>query len=185
MIKKVVNKKNKKGQFYLIAAIIIIGVVIGVTALTNYVLTRPKPVKFYDLSKELNLESEQVINYGIYNNPGELENILEDFADTYSDYFGEGEADVYFIYGNEQKVNVIAYTTEPTGSFSLIIGGTDIDLVIIGTYKYKGEETGPFTPGELVDVVVGGTTYNFNLKEGQNFFFVVEQEVEGSRFVAT
>ena len=74
--------KAKTGQFYLIAAIIIVTVIIGLSTVTNYVLTKNQPLKFYDLSSEVGEESSRVVDHGIYNAAdiqGKIETFLSDF----------------------------------------------------------------------------------------------------------
>ena len=55
-----------KGQFYLMAAIVIIVVIISFAAVSNYAKKKAE-IKIYDLGDELGIESEQVIDYGTYN----------------------------------------------------------------------------------------------------------------------
>ena len=95
---------NKRGQFYLIAAIIIIGALIGVVTVTNFAITRQSAdeIKVYQLSQELKLESEQVINYGILTSS--LDTALSRFTEEYSSYIGDQENDVYFIYGDKKSI---------------------------------------------------------------------------------
>jgi len=58
--------KGDKGQIYLITTIIIIAVVIGFVTISNYA-QKQDSVKIYDLGEELNIEGENVLDYGIYN----------------------------------------------------------------------------------------------------------------------
>ena len=174
--------RDKRGQFYLIAAIIIIAVVVAATALTNYIITKPKPVKFYDISKELNLESEHVVNYGIFNKQN-LNSLLGDFTNTYSSYIGTETTNVYFIYGDKDGVEILSYTKGEQGSFSLTLGTAPVIITIIGTQITSSN----LPVGEEGDVYVGigDYTYPFTLKEGENFFFIVEQESGGEKYVTT
>ena len=57
---------SKKGQLYIITIAIIITVLVGLTAVSNYVRTKPRDTKIYDLGKEFNIETGNVIDYGIY-----------------------------------------------------------------------------------------------------------------------
>lgn len=164
----------KRGQFYLIAAIIIIVVLFGLTGVTNYLVKKPDLVRYYDISRQLNLESESVVNYGIANN-AEIDTLLQEFTQNYGQYLGEGEqANLYFIYGDEKSVTVYAYQVEEQGGISLIIGGSDpIPITISG-----GQVTTTEIPvGENGNVIVqiGEDKYPFNIKAGQNFFFIIKK----------
>ena len=111
--------RYKKAQFYIIAAVIIAIILLGLFATKNYIRVKPKDVKFYDLSKELNLESGYVIDHGIYNpNERSLESLVEEWARTYVDYSSKvtGIGEWIFVYGNEIMINAIIFTNESSGS---------------------------------------------------------------------
>ena len=164
----------KKGQFYLIAAIIIIVVLFGLTGVTNYLIKKPDLVRYYDISRQLNLESESVVNYGIANN-AEIDTLLQQFTENYGQYLGEGEqANLYFIYGDESSVTVYSYQVEDQGGINLIIGGND---PIVYTFPGGQVTTQDVTVGEDGNVIVqiGNDKYPFNIKSGQNFFFIIKK----------
>ena len=165
---------TRNGQFYLIAAVIIIVVIFGLTGVTNYLLKKPDLVRYYDISRQLNLESESVVNYGIANNQ-EIDSLLEDFTENYGQYLGEGEeADFYFIYGDEESITVYAYQVEEQGGISLIIGGGDPIPIIITGGQVTTEEIPVGEDGNVI-VEIGDDKYSFNIKDGQNFFFIIKK----------
>ena len=63
------------------------------------------------------------------------------------------------------------------------------------TSTYEGVETTtthfelaevPYTKtGRTVEVIINGNTYPFELKPGQNFFFIISQEIEGEQHIVT
>ena len=57
---------NKRGQFYLLAAIIIIAVIFGIMSTTNYVSVKQASPKLYNIACELSREIEEVYDYGVY-----------------------------------------------------------------------------------------------------------------------
>jgi len=174
----------KRGQFYIIAAVIIIIAVIGIVTVTNYTKKgdESQQVKIYELSKELNLEGESVANYGIFND-NNLEVVFRQFTADYGDYLNNGEEDVYFIYGNVTRVKIIGYVKENTGNFELSIGGSSsiltIDRFISGREEELNITPDNSNPGDEqnpnVIVEIAGKKYPFQIKKGQNFFFVIRQ----------
>ncbi len=103
------HRKNKRGQFFLIAAVVIIAVVVSIVTLSNYVMKK-ETIKLYDLGQELGIESQQVIDYGTYSelNETEMKAMMEIFIKNYLNYIGE-DKNIYFIFGNKNQVNVIGY----------------------------------------------------------------------------
>lgn len=176
---------SKKAQFYLIAAIIIIGIIIGLTSVANYITTKKKPVKFYDLSSELNEEGARVIDYGIYNAediPTRIENFLDNYIINYSERKEKG-TELAFVYGNKTNVTVATYTTEKTGKVTITYGGTSFDLS--GTDKYVKNKTSKDmpTPQDYVVVEILGATYNFTLHKGENFLFVINKNTTEETYI--
>jgi len=169
--------KNKTAQFYLIAALIIAVSVIVVVGVANYAGTKNKgdSVKLYEVSEELKLEGEQVVNYGIFTDT-ELETLLNDFSTNYGEYVvGGQDFDAYFIYGNRDWLKAVAYKQVREGNIGLNIGGSQQIFQIIGRNTAPSQIDKITQIGSNVIVNIAGTNYDFDIKEGQNFFFIVRQ----------
>ena len=182
---------NKRGQFYLIAAVVIIGVLIGLAVVTNFVIERKAYDKFIDIHDELRLESENIINHGVFDDDDDVAILLENFAEQYAQYIGE-ENDVLFVYGDEETLSANASRASgETGpyvhwvslfsvqsSVSLVIGGRNLPIEV----NTAGIETDTLSLGvgdEDFIISVGDTNYEFELTEGKNFFFVIRQPGDG------
>ena len=63
---------NKRGQFYLVAAMVIIVLIVGFAAVQNYT-KKSRTIKLIDLKEELGIESGKVLDFGTFNleNPEE------------------------------------------------------------------------------------------------------------------
>ena len=174
---------NKRGQFYLLGAIVIIVLIAGFASVSNYVL-RKSSVKIYDVKDELGIESGKVLEYGAYDPKNDK---TEEFIEKYEKYAGE-DKEIYFIFGNSQGIKVVTYDDIKTGDIRVNIGGNDVAFPTTQSEKkektidYSGDTTKvKVTLGEGDDAV----TYTFDLKPGENFFFIIQQDVEGETHVAT
>ena len=158
------KKKNKAGQFYLFAAIIIISLIIGFAVISNYSKTRTS-TKIYDLGEELKIESAEVLDYGTYNeySKEEMKDLLGNFTEVYSEYAGKDVA-IFFISGNKEGVEIYDYPEE---------GGEGI-----------GEEQVEII-GEKIIVTVDEIKYEFSLKSGENFYFIISQKIDGEKHIIT
>ena len=85
------KKRNKRGQFYLIATIIIVGLIIGLAVTFNY-SSKDISYEAENVAKELNIEGGKVIDYDTLYSTNEFEN----FAREYSSYIGEDKR-IYYI----------------------------------------------------------------------------------------
>lgn len=176
--------RNKRGQFYLIAAIVIIAIVVGFATLSNFFnrgVVDEK--KVYFLSKELDIEGAYVIDYSVFKNEVVVD-LLEQFAQEYGQYAGD-ERNIWFVFGNAQNIYVATYEEVLEGTISIIGGGSpqDIEYEVIGK-GFKIDKRPRDAAGvEKVTVKINldgeDVNYEFPLKAGENFYFVISQDVEG------
>jgi hypothetical protein len=152
--------KNKRGQFYLIAAILIITVIVGFVTIQNY-SRKKSSVTLYDLGEELGIEIQNVMDYGTYNDEN-LDTLFAEFIETYIDYVGVNK-NIYFLFGNSESMNVKAYEelTEVSMNDNL---KTDAGKIIIA---------------------IDDVEYQFDLAAENNFYFVISQEIAGEKHVIT
>ena len=94
--------KKKRGQFYLVAAMIIIAVLVAVFSITNFVSKSKTNNELKILEEELNMEIIKNFEYiGINNLDLSASNIIwENFADAQISNL-KSNKDVVFIWGDE------------------------------------------------------------------------------------
>jgi hypothetical protein len=160
-------KSNRSGQFYIIAAIIIIGILIGIFVYGNYATTKKEYNKIYDLGDELNIETGYVydyIAYGVYRqqNTG---NLTEQWLSTYQNYSKNIVEDWIFIYGNQTNATVLYFTKNTTGCISVNFGSGPSKTCVEGYIEGKKSASLPSNKNEI-DVVFNNVNYPFELKEG-------------------
>ena len=172
--------KNKRGQFYLIAALIII-VILGSFATLYFRNGEESTSKIYDLREELNIESENVLDYGTYNNKNAID-LIENFSEDYADYKGEGKS-IVFIYGNNDDIYQLTYDEATRGGVSLSSGSS---LQISGSEENK-ERLNIQREGNKRSVNVKfseNITREIELSEGENFYFIISEETEDETYIA-
>ena len=171
------KRGDKSGQFYIIAAIIIIALLVGVYALRNYIVTKKERTKVYNLGEELKIETGSVYDYGIYqgNNTDDLINL---WAGDYSGYAkGQAVEDWILVYGNEKGMKGIAFTTKQAGTIGTI--GTSMQMAVqIKVSSIESIEPNDIIGGSSgniagVNITFQNFTHTFNLESGQNFFCVI------------
>jgi len=174
---------EKRGQFYLLAAIVIIAVIIGFVFVSNQVKTKEE-VKVYDLGQELGIENGNVLQYGTYNglDTKATQTLYTNFTQTYANYAGESK-NLYFVFGNKENIFVATYAEVETGSISVNLGSTT-PTVPVNQQQYNVTSYGQVT-GDEITVNIGNFSYDFTLQSGQNFYFVISQQIGGENYVAT
>jgi hypothetical protein len=177
----------KRGQFYLIGAFIIIMILIGYAVIANYSRILGN-TKTYDLAEELRIESAYVLEFGTYDenlNITQMQGLLEGFIESYSDV---GEIDeLYFIFGNSQNITFMGYQQlNETVLVGVEIDGAQTSPLQIWakTVETQGyQRTGKGI--KVITVVLNNVEYDFKLKEGENFYFILSQVVQGEKHVVT
>jgi len=178
--------KNCKGQFFLIAAIIIIVVTIGIVTVSNYAGEK-ESVKLYDLGEELGIESQNVLDYGTYSqlNEEEMKMLMENFIQNYVDYIGD-TGNLYFVFGNKQKIYVVGYQELTNESVCITLNPTtDIDAECIPLQTIGSTQEFPSAGEEIewVFINIENYEYQFKLNPGENFYFVIWQRIGGDKVV--
>ena len=105
---------NKRGQFYLVAAIIIVFVLAGIASLKSYAIVKPEPRLIRDLGSELSEETSRIVDHGIYTDV-DLTELLNNFTDEeFAPYFLQktGETGIFFLYGNNTKLSAVQYNKD-------------------------------------------------------------------------
>jgi len=164
--------QNKRGQFYIVTALIIVITILTLASTTTYAYTKSSSNTIYELGSELKQESIQIINHGIYTNKDINQLITEDFSkNTFADYFipKTENIELVIIYGNKLEAKIIKYNTVNKGTIDSSLGNIQIKEQLI-------QETPAIINSEEVEVIIKDKTYTFNLKPGENFYFIIANE---------
>jgi hypothetical protein len=168
---------NKRGQFYLVAAIVIITIAVGFIIVSNSASSQQTP-NIYNLRDEIKIESSKTISYAINNhlNATQIQSTLINFSGQYINNYQNDN--FYFIFGNATNMTFMSYQS----SFSNVtLNGTDYtsNVGIGNTYiKNLGAQSN-------VILGVNGNPYTFPLNSGTNFNFVIFSNIGGQNYTAT
>ena len=196
------SEKGKKAQFYIIAAVIIAVLLVGLATTINYAITSPTPTRFYDLSQQYNFESSKVIDYGVYQKYTPEVNISEaimNFTDQFyrNAVLKDPDIEVIAIYGVANQIHVFSATNheitvfnsegrklEPTippstGVNDIALG--DIGSGLVGTqFKTQGGLlSNIYSASQQTNISIqisNATAYSINVKEKPNFYFVIQSK---------
>ena len=141
-------------------------------------------MKIYDLGEELNIEGENVLDYGTYNglSKNETAELLKAFVETYSEYLGE-DVEIYLLIGDEDSLIVIGQEgLENDLEIDFGISGDAIKRFATKEYFPKGKDS---IIGNKIKVKIRENEYEFELKQGENFYFIISQKVGEEKHVAT
>lgn len=151
-----IKRGNKKGQFYLIASIIIISLILAFASYINY--SRKKgSLEVYQLGAEIEIESEKVIEY-IVNTGADPDQTLSNFTKDMDRYVEEKGAEIFFITGNQSDIQ--GYYYEPS-------------KIQLNSSKNSAQIT----------ISLSEDTHLFDIKPGINFYFILQKSIHGENYV--
>ncbi|OYT40624.1 hypothetical protein B6U80_02560 [Candidatus Pacearchaeota archaeon ex4484_26] len=183
---------NKRGQFYLIAAIIIIAIIASLIIKVNSVKTKPQPQAFSEISENFEKEAIKIIDAGVQQDKDfdSIKKDLHNFAETYSSYTSTKSPQTGFLYvfGNATNISVVNFLVtgaevEMKGSNSTIIGGNVLTLhkltLEVGKEKFvrdlqvRAKEFKGINlasgQGNFVKINIGGIPYTIAITELVSF----------------
>jgi len=166
---------NKKGQFYLVAAIILTMIIISIATISNY-SKRNKYSDLNSLKEELQIESTKVIDYGIHKplTQMQMNELLQNFTQEYINS-ESGNKNLYFVFGTTSNITLKLHQDNENNVF------LNNNLVA----NSPGTNVSSIDPGDSVNLTINTTSYIFDIKSGENFYFVISKEEEGEEYVVT
>jgi len=173
----------------LIAAIVIVGLVIGLATAVNSVKVGNSNEAFYDLADEIGFETKKVLDYGVFNEGEDTPTLTREFLEKYTNYIAQEQA--LFIYGDVSGLQALFFEEITKGNIGIDTGTDILGTITITDYSGQQSEVSEIdiVPEDgiidFVNVEINGITYQFDLRQGQNFFFVIIKEQDGEKFVAT
>jgi hypothetical protein len=169
-------EKNRRGQIYLVSAIILAVIMMSVIVVSNY----SKKDEYLDLNSlrdELRIESGKILDYGINNQLSQLamNQLLHDFSQKYIDTESR-DKNLYFVFGTQSNITLKGYQNTV---HTVSLDSTEVT-------SSSGAFLGTISPsGNSATLNIDKNSYIFTLKNGENFFFVISRETGGKEYVVT
>lgn len=171
--------RNKRGQFYFVAAIIIILIIAGFIALSNF-SKKSSNDEIEILKKELDFEIQKTLEYIAYNNLDytNSQNILKNFSDSYIYKIGKNK-NIIFIFGEAgEELIAKGYKKEDSSNFTI---STDLSIINV-TNEGEFEEI-LINSGSEVEINYLGNNYSFEFGEWQSFYYLISKEYKGEKTI--
>ncbi len=171
---------KRNGQVFLMAAIILAGILLTLTRITNRSTSKNEPEVFYDLSEEIDFEVKKVLDYGVISGGQNLGTMASELINNYNEYISR--EDVVFIYGNRSDVSAIYYQNlNNLNAVSLGSISAPVNIVLASQTPVQVKLLSSIN--SVATITINNIEYNFNLKSGQNFYFVLIKKEGGEKYV--
>ncbi len=158
---------KRRGQFFLIAALIIISIIIGFSVIYNSAAANKPDTKAARLAETIKYEGIQVINNGYINKkdssiPENIDSLVKVYAQS----------------NPEIEINIIEEETEDIFKHKFF-KGNDVLSVKFGTITMSTDNK------KLTVTIQNGLSYTFdNTPSVHDFFVIVKKEGNNERFIS-
>jgi len=189
-------RKNKGGQFFILAAVILSVFIFSLAFTVNEVVAQSRNLGFSDYADGIERETNYILDYQVYSGVSidEMDNFLSILEADFRDR--EDEGNFMFIYGNSSLMKIKNLGTSGieiegkgvlkgasgiVGS-SIRVGG--IGAVGVSTFNSENtvlEWTG--ASGELVEVNFNEQVYKFPVSDINQVIFIIQKDVEDETYV--
>jgi hypothetical protein len=166
--------KNKRGQYYLIASIVIVALIISFAVITNSVTKRSEKGRVYELYCQINIDNVKAANFNLaeYGNSYsiyEMTILLNDLAQIYPGV----ENTIYFV---------------PIPILTGLNAEEKILKVKAYSYKLGEEELSEINILELIipnkiKITIEGKEYYFDFDETKASYIIIIDEKDGEQYV--
>lgn len=174
---------NKRGQFFLIAALIIVVIIIGLWTVSIGTKFSKEGTRIFDLTNEIDLEGKSVVDHGVFTSTeSETGTKIEQLFNYYAE--ANPESELTLIYGDPDGYTIVEKIIKEHTS---CIGHSCQSTTTTETSSTSGSCTDPDNCEVSVNIDED-TTLDFDLSPvGQSFYIVIvdEEETTGERTVAT
>jgi len=197
--------RNKRGQIFLLAAVIISVIVLSFGTISNAAFVSDEPINLNEFSYEVKRETGSVINYEIYTDFADEK--LETFIDLFAQDLRDKDpfANFLFIYGDAFNLYIRNYGSEfvyvcsdvdQTCESKVPGGGTEFN----GTITWAGfsdditwtadavsrlwtYEISSLGDDASITISFSGNSFTFPVEDAQQAIFVIQKEVDDENFI--
>ena len=168
--------RQKRGQFYLIAVLVIASMIIAIITVTNFVKVSGTN-RVSELSKQIPLEKNYVLDYIVNKNlnSSEAQKVLDNFSNMYVGEIGT-DKDIFFIAGTNKSIDLIGNRASNDSVFYDVGNGFQ-------NLTDKGRFTKTMATNGSISIKLPEGTYSFLLYPGQNLYYLIKYNYSNEVYV--
>ena len=170
-------KRGKRAQFYILAAVIIISIIISLTNVTNYIVTK-EITKSDSIFENFNNQMLNAINYCLTKNLG-ISDCAANLTSLFSNYTAQNTRENFELtiyYGNisSDKKNIGSIKTQTKRDGSISPGGQVSYPTSRVEFDSDNSEVSTDASGNnYVNIIINGVVYQTPVLSDNNFIAVM------------
>jgi len=170
-------KKNKRGQFYFIAVIVLVSVFLGLVTLRNQ-SNLPHHLSLNSEKEQLNLEISSFLDYFSHEKVTNQKEILLNFSNFSIQKVGE-DKNSFFVFGDLPDITLFGNKLNETSLF-VKYDSTNEEITNEGIFQKDYTLS-----GDNLNLTLDGIEYNFVFYEGENIYYLIKYIYNNQTFIIT
>lgn len=165
---------SKRGQFFILAAVLIASIVFSLSVAKNTLVGRDSPDDFYLIGEQLNSELKAVLDYNLVSGDNKVSN----FTNESIEYFRKTKphTEVIFLYVIDNNLTVENYADSPVN----ISGFSACGTCTVGT---GAVDTFSITFNDFVNVTFREQVLGYDLSKGSKSYIVLSREIDREVYI--
>ena len=174
---------KKGGQFYFIATIVVIGIMISLAATYNSARTK-KETTILLLPDEIHFEAGKVVDNAAFNDLSTAE--IDSNIQNITDYYASSNSDTFFlvIYGDESSLTFLNYNNPPDDTIQINYPSPNPFYTTDPT-ESKEIHSAIRSSNQAEIILEDGTSVPITLRPERTLFVLAKKEKDGERFIKT
>jgi len=166
--------KNKRGQYYLIAGIVVVGLIMTFATVTNSIQKRAEKERMYTLYNSANFDPNKVANYEIGGeNPNAYDDIhLAVLLYDMNNLFQAVDKDIYLVTVPLEGAEK-GFFYDKTTSSENPYGNIELEDIVTGRDEQK------------ISATINSGTYYFDYDNTQDNYFIIIIESAGEQYAVS
>ena len=182
--------EGKRGQFFILAAVIMSVVIVSLVTTKNYVQVSKEPKNFYDWGYGIHDESLKVIDYGTYNQDDKL----PDFATEIGDEAVASGYEIVILEGNESNARLrnladLDLSVRENGKWVNVTGGrkeSESKVCLPDACNEVSQRISDYSQNSSIKVISNqnnvtvkfyGKKYKFSLGKNKRFYMILQKKI--------
>lgn len=160
---------SKRGQFFILAAVLIASLVFSLSIAKNVLIGSEKPEDFYLIGEQFDRELKAVLDYDLITG----EDKVSDFINDSMDYFRRTKPYTEVVFMYYQNGN---FTIENYANSSINVSGF-VPCMVGCEISVGGKYGKPVVSSRLINLAINGQNFEYNLSKGSKSYIVLMRTV--------
>jgi hypothetical protein len=166
---------KKKGQFFILAAVLIASVVFSLSIARNVLIGSETPQDFYLIGEQLDKEVKAVLDYDLVSGTNKTSSFINDSI-SYLNY-SKPHTEIVFMYVKENNLTIENYADRDVNvsGFDVCSAGCPVAIGAKPTY--------PVNLTNVINLSMNGQSFYYNLSKGSKSYIVLMRNISREVYV--